>query len=88
MSYETILFAVQDGVATITLNRPDKYNALTLTMYNEILDALKQIERDKAVRAVMLTGAGKAFSSGADLAEMQMHLAEIQIDEMLRSGWC
>jgi 2-(1,2-epoxy-1,2-dihydrophenyl)acetyl-CoA isomerase len=86
MPYETILFDVQDGVATITLNRPDKYNALTLQMYSDILDALKQCERDKAIRAVILTGAGKAFSSGADLAEMQAHLSEIQIDEMLRTG--
>jgi 2-(1,2-epoxy-1,2-dihydrophenyl)acetyl-CoA isomerase len=86
MPYETILFDVQDGVATITLNRPDKYNALTLQMYSDILDALKQCERDKAVRAVILTGAGKAFSSGADLMEMQAHLSEIQIDEMLRTG--
>jgi 2-(1,2-epoxy-1,2-dihydrophenyl)acetyl-CoA isomerase len=86
MPYETILFDVQDGVATITLNRPDKYNALTLQMYSDILDVLKQCERDKAVRAVILTGAGKAFSSGADLMEMQAHLSEIQIDEMLRTG--
>jgi 2-(1,2-epoxy-1,2-dihydrophenyl)acetyl-CoA isomerase len=86
MPYETILFDVQDGVATITLNRPDKYNALTLQMYTDILDALKQCEREKAIRAVIITGAGKAFSSGADLLEMQAHLDKIQIDEMLRTG--
>jgi len=57
-----------------------------LTMYNEILAALKQCERDKAIRAVILTGAGKAFSSGADLAEMQAHLPDIEIDEVLRTG--
>lgn len=69
MAYENILYEVSDGVGTITLNRPDKYNAFTQAMYTEILDAQKQIARDKGVRAVVLTGAGKGFCSGQDLAE-------------------
>ncbi len=71
MSYETLLYEVRDGVATITLNRPDVYNALISQMYVELGKAFKDVARDKTVRAVILTGAGKAFCSGQDLTEMQ-----------------
>lgn len=70
MAYEHILYTVADSVATITLNRPDKYNAFTGPMLGEVIDAFKQAGRDAAVRAVALTGAGKAFCSGQDLAEV------------------
>lgn len=86
MAYETLLFDVQDGLATITFNRPERYNALTLKMYDELSDALKQCARDKAIRAIILTGSGKAFSSGADLVELQSHLGTFDISDMLRSG--
>jgi 2-(1,2-epoxy-1,2-dihydrophenyl)acetyl-CoA isomerase len=66
-AYETIRLEVANGVATITLNRPDSLNALNATMRRELLDALKVIRRDEAVRAVVLTGAGRGFCSGADL---------------------
>lgn len=69
MAYETILYEVNEGVGTITLNRPDKYNAFNQQMYQELLDAQKKISRDARVRAVILTGTGKGFSSGQDLAE-------------------
>lgn len=71
MTFETILYSTDEGVATITFNRPDRYNAFTETMIQEIIDALKTAGRDEAVRALALTGAGKAFSSGQDLKEMQ-----------------
>lgn len=67
MDYEKIAFAVSEGVATVTLNRPDKSNALDEGMTRELLDALKQIERDESIRAVVLTGAGKNFCAGQDL---------------------
>jgi 2-(1,2-epoxy-1,2-dihydrophenyl)acetyl-CoA isomerase len=68
MPYSTLLYEKLDGVAVVTLNRPDKSNAFDMTMIAEMLDALKQIERDDAVRAVIVTGAGKNFSAGQDLA--------------------
>lgn len=68
MAYETLLYEVTDGVLTITMNRPDKLNALTETMLKELQDAFKQAERDKEARVVILTGAGRGFCSGADLA--------------------
>ncbi|MGH2417359.1 MAG: enoyl-CoA hydratase-related protein [Candidatus Limnocylindria bacterium] len=66
-AYETIRLEVANGVATITLNRPDSLNALNATMRGELLDALRAIRRDDAVRAVVLTGEGRGFCSGADL---------------------
>ncbi len=70
MSYETILYDVTDGVATITFNRPDRYNAFTDTQIVETTSAFKDARRDSAVRAIMLTGAGKAFCSGQDLGDV------------------
>lgn len=58
---------IQNNIATITLNRPDVYNAFNDPLSYELQDALKKVEKDPEVRAVVLTGAGKAFSSGQDL---------------------
>ncbi|PWR25799.1 enoyl-CoA hydratase-related protein [Zavarzinia aquatilis] len=68
MTYETILFEQEGGVARITLNRPDVLNALNFPMYREISDAFDRIAADPSVRAVLLTGTGRAFCSGADLS--------------------
>jgi enoyl-CoA hydratase/carnithine racemase len=71
MGYESILVAPADGVAVITLNRPEKLNALSFGLMRELDDALAHLERDDAVKAVVLTGAGdRAFSAGADIHEM------------------
>lgn len=67
MTYECLLYEVQDGVATITLNRPDVFNAFNDQQSYDLQDALKQVSRDSNVRVVILTGAGKAFCSGQDL---------------------
>ncbi|WP_439881024.1 enoyl-CoA hydratase-related protein [Pontibacter sp. MBLB2868] len=67
MTYECLLYDVQDGVATITLNRPDVFNAFNDQQSYDLQDALKQVNRDENVRVVVLTGAGKAFCSGQDL---------------------
>jgi 2-(1,2-epoxy-1,2-dihydrophenyl)acetyl-CoA isomerase len=67
MDYETILYELDEGVLTITLNRPDVLNAFNRKMTDEIQDALKKAERDPNVRCIVFTGAGRAFSSGEDL---------------------
>ena len=66
--FEQILFAVSDGVATLTLNRPAQFNALTLTMARELHLAAIECDEDPSIRAVVVTGAGKAFFAGGDLA--------------------
>lgn len=71
MDYETILYALDEGVLTITLNRPDSLNAFNSKMTTEIQDALKRAERDPDVRCIVFTGAGRAFSSGEDLKARQ-----------------
>jgi enoyl-CoA hydratase/carnithine racemase len=65
---EPVEYSVSDGIATITLNRPDKLNALSGEMYAGILAALDQTDADDNVRAVIVTGAGRAFCAGADLS--------------------
>ncbi len=67
MAYETIIYEKQNGVATITLNRPQALNAFVPQMNKEVLEALKDGERDKEVRCFMITGAGRAFCAGQDL---------------------
>lgn len=66
---DSILYTVAEGVAQITLNRPDKYNALNTDMLRGLKTAFKQAAKDDTVRAVLLTGAGKGFCSGQDLTE-------------------
>lgn len=68
MDYTQIIYSVADGIATITLNRPDQLNAFTGTMMNEIIDALDHTDADDAVRAVVITGSGRGFCAGADLS--------------------
>lgn len=67
MEYTQILFEVADHVATITLNRPDRLNAFTGTMMNEVIDAFDHTDANDDVRAVIVTGAGRGFCAGADL---------------------
>ncbi len=67
MTYDNILFENRDGVATITLNRPDKLNAYIPQMGAEIVGAFEEARNDDSVRAVILTGTGKAFCAGVDL---------------------
>ena len=65
--FKAIIYQVDNGIATITLNRPDVFNAFDDTQSYELQDALKLAKRDKEVRVIVLTGAGKAFCSGQDL---------------------
>ncbi|MBI3784088.1 MAG: enoyl-CoA hydratase/isomerase family protein [Deltaproteobacteria bacterium] len=67
MAYETILLEQHDAIATITLNRPQRLNAWTPVMGAELSDAFRSVDRDRNVRAVIFTGAGRAFCAGADM---------------------
>lgn len=67
MSYEAILFEVQDRIATVTLNRPERMNAWNPVMARELREAMLRCDEDDGIRAVVLTGAGRAFCAGADL---------------------
>lgn len=69
MNYETILLGKSNGVATITLNRPDKLNALNHQMSLDLLDVVREVDSDPEVRVVVLTGSGRAFCAGADMQE-------------------
>jgi enoyl-CoA hydratase/carnithine racemase len=68
MTYSTLDYQVVDGILTLTLNRPDAMNAFTVTMANELVAAFGQAGRDDAVKAIVVTGAGKAFCAGMDLS--------------------
>ncbi len=68
MDYQQIAYDVADGILTITLNRPEKLNAFTETMMRELIDAFDRSDADDSVRAVVVTGAGRAFCAGADLS--------------------
>jgi enoyl-CoA hydratase/carnithine racemase len=83
MAYENILFEQADGVAIITLNRPQVLNALSMPLTLELDAAIGRCEEDDDVKAIILTGAGeKAFSAGADIHEM----AELSPDELEQRG--
>ena len=69
MAYETLRYEVKDGVATITLNRPEAYNALNLAMGRDLFHASLEADEDRAVRCVVITGAGKAFCAGGDVKD-------------------
>ena len=68
MAYETVLYEATDGVATVTLNRPERLNAWTAQLGVELGDAMATADADDDVRAVVVTGAGRAFCAGADLS--------------------
>ena len=71
MTYTTLLFDLRDAVATVTVNRPDKLNALNAAVIAELGDVAGRVEKDPAIRGVILTGAGsKAFVAGADIGEL------------------
>src|SRR5439155_16109521 len=67
-TFETLLYAVEDGIATITLNRPEKLNAFNTQMMKDMIAAFDATDADDAVRVVIVTGAGRGFCAGADLS--------------------
>ena len=68
MQFTTLLYRVEDGILTLTLNRPDKLNSFTVAMANELIVAINHASEDDAVRAIVVTGAGRAFCAGMDLS--------------------
>lgn len=69
MTYKTIIFDLTDGVARLTLNRPDRLNSFTVEMHDEVADALAQVAAPNAARVLLLTGAGRGFCAGQDLSD-------------------
>ena len=67
--YKTIIYSQKENILTLTLNRPDVYNAFNEEMLSELNEAFKKAEEDESIRCVILTGAGKAFCSGQDLKD-------------------
>lgn len=70
MAYQNIQVTAEDGIAVVTLNRPDVLNALNQATMDELVDALEGFDRNDAVRCIVITGAGRAFAAGADVKEM------------------
>jgi 2-(1,2-epoxy-1,2-dihydrophenyl)acetyl-CoA isomerase len=69
MSYQTIVFEASEGIARLTLNRPERLNSFNTAMHSEVRDALAALEGDAAVRVLVITGAGRGFCAGQDLGE-------------------
>ena len=78
-----VLLDIADRVATITLNRPDRLNAFNEAMHAQLAHALDRIELDRAIRAVLLTGAGRAFCAGQDLGERMIGDGEVDLGATL-----
>ncbi len=87
MSYENIRYELEAGVLTITLNRPEKLNAVTDAMLAELTDAFKQAEKDRAVRVITLTGAGRGFCAGQDLRAANERGGEMSFGQHLRETY-
>src|SRR5246127_3790214 len=83
MPNQETLYNVADRIATITLNRPDKLNAWTAVMEQEVRSAIEEAERDENVRVIILTGAGRGFCAGADMSLLSS-VAESGVDERVR----
>lgn len=85
-NYKTLLVSQDGGVLEVTLNRPDKYNALTHTVAQEIIAICKQAAKDNTIRCILLTGAGKGFCAGQDLSDVQGRSDEFSFrDHLLNS---
>jgi 2-(1,2-epoxy-1,2-dihydrophenyl)acetyl-CoA isomerase len=82
-----LLTDLADGVQTITLNQPEKLNALSSAMLGELLQAVRGAERDDAVQAVVITGAGRGFSAGADLSPSEADHTTAAVGTALRSRY-
>src|SRR2546423_6138762 len=80
MNYESILFALDHGIARLTLNRPDKLNSFNDAMHAEVRDALACVQADASARALVLTGAGRGFCAGQDLGDRAVAPGSAPVD--------
>jgi 2-(1,2-epoxy-1,2-dihydrophenyl)acetyl-CoA isomerase len=80
MAYENILFELAGGIAKLTLNRPDKLNSFTVAMHGEVRDALERVQAEKGTRVLVLTGAGRGFCAGQDLADRAVAPGDAPVD--------
>lgn len=80
MSYESILFTVESGVARLTLNRPDRLNSFNDAMHAEVRDALGRVAADASARVLVLTGAGRGFCAGQDLSDRAVAAGDAPVD--------
>ncbi len=88
MAYETLLLAVADNVATITLNRPDALNAFNNQLMDDLTACLKSMEADPQVRCIIITGSAKAFAAGADIKEMAPKtFADVYGEDFITANW-
>lgn len=79
-AYETIKFSVEDGAAVLTLNRPDRLNSFTVAMHQEVQAAMALVEKDADIRALLITGAGRGFCAGQDLADRAVAPGDAPVD--------
>src|SRR3954466_5797883 len=86
MTYSLIDLKVEGAIAILTLNRPEKRNAMSDAMRTEFIDALEHVAADKAIHALVLTGAGKGFCAGGDIAGMQQRM-QAPAGEIAFAGW-
>ncbi|SFN56339.1 enoyl-CoA hydratase/isomerase family protein [Variovorax sp. OV329] len=86
MSTSLIDLRVEDGIATLTFNRPDKRNAMSDDMRTEFIVALERVQADKAIRALVITGAGRGFCAGGDIAGMERRMSA-PTGEIAFNGW-
>ena len=89
MNYENILFQNSDGIARITLNRPDRLNSFTMAMHSELREALNAVKADPSVRVLLVTGAGRGFCAGQDLSDRAVAPggAAVDLGDTVRQWW-
>ena len=83
MSFKTLLYEVEDHIATITLNRPDRLNALTFEVYDELRRAFYALHDEEDVRVIVLTGTGRGFCTGGDVEDIIGRLFEREMRGLL-----
>jgi 2-(1,2-epoxy-1,2-dihydrophenyl)acetyl-CoA isomerase len=79
MNFETIVFSVENGIARLTLNRPERLNAFNERMHAEVAEALEQIENDPTVRVLLLSGTGRGFCAGQDLSDRDVDAGPLDL---------
>src|SRR4051794_3192910 len=80
MEHEQILYHSADGIARITLNRPERLNSFTTQMHAELRDALARVRADRSTRVLLLTGAGRGFCAGQDLSDRKVQPGSAPVD--------